>query len=171
MIKKYCIALSLTALSAFLGSCQQRVFGVDEAIWSSLSEQEREKVIDGYNKRREMELVHAQKQKEQELEKIHYHLDTDGQSFSASSSWGNSNHRSSFFSLVRIQSISSNKGRQVLTIGDEQFEISLFSRMSHAWVKGQKVELTKNDSDLLYPVTIRNVENGESVAARKSRRP
>jgi len=179
MIKKYYITLSIAALGVLLSACQQRVFGLDEAVWNTLNEQEREKVIDGYNKRREIELVNSQKQKEKELENERHRQEVEAQTApiyaaadAVSSIWGHSakESRSDCFPFIRIQSVSSNKGKQVLTIGDDKFEVFTFSKMSHAWVKGQKVELTKNDADLLYPVTIKNIDNGESVIARKAKR-
>lgn len=179
MIKRYFTFLSIAALSVLLGACQQRVFGLDEAVWNTLNEQEREKVIDGYNKRREIELVNAQKRKEKELENERHRQEIEAQTApiyaaadAVSSLWGSSGRESRFdrFPFVCIQSVYSNKGKQLLTIGDEQFEVSMFSKMSQAWVKGQKVELTKNDADLLYPVTIKNIDNKESVVARKSKR-
>ena len=179
MTKKYFAALSVALLSIFLGACQQRIFGLDEAVWSTLNEQEREKVIDGYNERREIELVNAQKRKEKELENERHRQEVEAQTApiyaaadAVSSIWGNSTKeaRSDCFSSVRIQSTSSNKGKRVLIIGDDQFEISPFSKMSHAWVKGQKVELTENEDDFFYSIKIKNIDNGESVVARKSKR-
>ncbi len=174
MIKKHYITLSIAVLGALLGACQTRIFGLNEAVWNTLSEPEREKVIDGYNRRREIELLNEQKQKEKELENERHRQEVEAQTapiYAAADAvsviWGNSNGHSSSF--IRIESISSNKGKQVLTIGNEQFEISTFSKMSQAWVRGQKVELTKNEDSLLYPVKIRNMDNGEIVNGRKSK--
>ncbi len=179
MTKKHYITISIGALSILFGGCQQRVFGLDEAVWNTLNQQEREKVIDGYNKRKEIELVNSQKQKEKELENEHHRQEVEAQTApiyaaadAVSSIWGHSakESRSDCFPFIRIQSVSTNKGKQILTIGDDQFEVSAFSKMSHAWVKGQKVELTKNDADFLYPVAIKNIDNGEKVIAKKSKR-
>ncbi len=57
-------AQEATQYPAFL----KGVFGVDEALWNTLSAQERERVIEGFNKRKEMELVNRQKREEKELE-------------------------------------------------------------------------------------------------------
>ncbi|HEX2583214.1 MAG TPA: hypothetical protein VHL30_03770 [Chlamydiales bacterium] len=176
----YFATLSVAFLSLFLGACQQRIFGVDEAIWSTLNEQEREKVIDGYNKRKEIELVNAQKQQEKELENERYRQEIEAETapfYAAADAvsflWGNSTKkgRSDCFSPIRIQAISSHKWKPVLTIGDEKFEVSPFSKMSQAWVKGQKVALTKNEDDCFYPVKIKNFDNRESVVARKTDPP
>lgn len=175
-MKKYRF-LSIAVFSIFLASCQQKMFGVDEAVWSTLNKQEREKVIDGYNKRREIELANAQKQKEKELENMRLVQEVEAQTApfyavadAMSSVFGNSSRksRSDSFSFIRIQSVFSEQEKQMLMIGDDQFEVSRFSKMSHAWVKGQKVELTKNNDSFFYPVTIKNLDNGESVVARKS---
>jgi len=161
------IALSMIALAG----CQQRMFGVDETTWSTLSEQEREKVIEGYNKRREIELVNGLKTKEKELENERHRQEVEAQTApfyaaadAISSICGKETKESS---SNRIQAISPKYSSQVLTIRDTQFKISPFTKMSDAWLKGQRVQISKNDEDLYYSVKIKNLENGEVVSARK----
>ncbi len=175
MRNRHSVTLSLLALTFLLGACQSRIFGLDETVWSTLSEPEREKVIDGYNKRKEIELLNAQKERAQELENERHRQEVEAQTApiyaaadAVSAMWGNS--KSSGSVSLRIQAISSKQGKQVITIGNEAFEVSTFSNMSEAWVAGQKVELIKNEDSLLYPVKIKNRDNGESVEARKAHR-
>lgn len=68
---------------------------------------------------------------------------------------------------IRIESISTSRGKKILTIRGTSYEVSPISQMSDAWVQGQKVELSKNEQDLYYSVTISNIDNGESVVAKK----
>lgn len=157
-----------------LGSCQQQVFGVDQTVWTILSEKERQQVIEGYNRRKELALLQEEKKRDQELENdgLQFELSAEsgsiyGEPDSMSFRWGSGSRKPEFNDTIRVQSISSKMGRQILTIGGEQFEISTFTRLSQAWVKGQKIELSKNESDMFYPVSIRNLDNGECVNARK----
>ena len=46
------IALGLGCL-LMAACCSKKYFGVDEAVWSTLTEQERHQVIEGYNKTKE----------------------------------------------------------------------------------------------------------------------
>lgn len=150
--------LLLIALLTTLSGCQRKIFGIDEDVWTSLSEQQKDKTIEGYNKRRELALLQAQN-KETPF------VDIQPDSFSLS--WNSSDPTTKLDTSVHIQSISSHRGSPVLTIGDCQFKVSPFSKMSKAWVQGQKVKLTKNNDSLSYPVTIYNLENKESVLANK----
>ena len=167
-------AISVFALLA--SACAQRVFGVDEAVWNTLNTQERDKVIDGYNKRKEIELANDQTRKEKELENERHRQEVDAQTapFRAaadaiSSVYGAHNKDNPTDSEIRIQSLSENRGRQTLTIADTQFDVSPLSKLSHAWVKGQKVRLLKNDDEFFYSVKIKNLDNGESVFAKKAK--
>lgn len=166
--------LSILVMGSLFTACQHRVFGVDEAVWTTLNESEREKVIDGYNRRKEIELANEMRQKEKELENQRHRQEVEAQTApfyaaagAVSSIWGSGKEQAPSFSPLHIESISSEKGKQVLTIGDTRFEVPFLSKMSQAWVRGQKVELLHNEADLLYPVKIRNLDNGESVSARK----
>ncbi len=45
------IALGLGCF--LMASCSKKYFGVDEVVWHTLSEKERQQVIEGYNKEKE----------------------------------------------------------------------------------------------------------------------
>lgn len=156
MTKKYYISLAILGL--LTAGCQQRVFGVDEAVWSTLNAKEREQVIEGYNKRKEKELDNERHRQEMEAQTAPIYAAAGV----VSSIMGSANHKDS---SLCIQSIS--PSTHTLTIGDDQFEVSIFSKMSHAWVKGQKVSLSKNENDVFHPVKIKNLDNGETVIAKK----
>lgn len=166
-MKKYLvIAVALT-----VAACQQRMFGVDEATWVTLNEKEREQVIEGYNKRREIELVNSQKQKEKELENERHRQEIEAQTApfyaaadAISSICGNKGECTT--ASNRIQELNRKASRQTVTIAGTVFEVSPFSRFSDAWLKGQKVQVSKNEDELLYTVKIVNLDNGESVNAR-----
>lgn len=169
-MKKYLLIAAALAVAA----CQQRMFGVDEATWITLNEKEREQVIEGYNKRKEIELSNAQKQKEKELENERHRQEIEAQTApfyaaadAISSICGNKGE--GVVASNRIQEINKKLGRQTVTISDTVFEISPFSKLSDAWLKGQKVQVSKNEDELLYSVKIVNIDNGESVNARPKR--
>lgn len=164
---KRCVFIVCTLLS----SCQPGIFGVNEAVWNTLSTEEREKVIEGYNKRKEMELVNRQKREEKQLENERHRQEVEAQTApfyiaadALSSLCGK--HNKSKRSL-RITCVS--KNRRTLTVGDTELNIDPFSKMSHAWVTGQKVQLVKNEQSLLYPIKVINLDNGEIVTAKKSK--
>lgn len=171
---KHCAIFSTILFSLLFTSCHPRVFGVDEAVWNTLNEPERTKVIEGYNRRRETELANQQKEREKELDNQRHRQELDAQNapfyaaadIVSSICQTDSKEKRSYGTW--IQSLSSKHGRQTVTIRDESFEVSWTAEMSDAWLKGQQVEVLKND-DLLYPVTIKNLENGESVHARKKK--
>jgi hypothetical protein len=174
MKKIFYLTLPLTAGFLFLGGCQKTVFGVNEAVWEHLNETEREKVIEGYNKRQELELANLQKQKEKELENERHRQEVAEKTapfyaavnvVSALSKGSKKN--SSYRTPLYIQAISHEIGSHTVTIGDELFEVSVFSKISDAWVKGQEVVLTSSDKKGLYPVKIKNLDNGETLDARK----
>jgi hypothetical protein len=148
-------------------SCQQKMFGVDEATWTTLNEQERDKVIDGYNKRREIELANRIKREEKELENERHRQEVEAQTapfYAAADAISSICKGSNECSIGnRIQAIS----RKAITIQGTEFEISPYSKMSDAWLKGQKVRVSKNEESLLYSVHIKNLDNGEIIAARK----
>lgn len=153
-----------------VASCQQTMFGVDQEVWSTLSEKEREKVIEGYNERKEMELAHQQKRQEKELEIERRQKEIDAQNApiyaAAEAVTSIFRGESENSPMIRIQSIQSKRGKQILTIRDEQFEVPSYIKMD-SWLKGQRVEL-RNGESFLYPVDIKNLDNGDRVSARKS---
>lgn len=168
------IIFSLAAFLLSCSSCQTTVFGVNETVWNTLSESEREKVIEGYNQRKQMQLVQAHQQKEKELENQQRQQEIDGQiaPFYAAADaislfWGN--EKQERISPLRITSLSKDFGTKIIVIGETRFEVSPFTKMSDAWLKGQRVRLLKNEESLLYSVTIRNLDNGENIFARKAR--
>ncbi|MBX9743926.1 MAG: hypothetical protein K2X08_01805 [Chlamydiales bacterium] len=156
---------------ALLSSCQPGIFGVDEVVWNTLSTEEREKVIEGYNKRKEMELVNRQKRDEKQLENERHRQEVEAQTapfYIAANALSSlcSKHDKSKGSL-RISFVSND--RRTPTVGDTELHIYPFSKMSHAWVNGQKVQLLKNEESLLYPIKVINLDNGEVVTAKKSK--
>lgn len=170
-MKKRLTVVSIAFLMTICTSCQQRIFGIDQEVWSTLNEHEREKVIDGYNNRKEIALVNGQKREEKELENERHRQEIEAQTApiyaiadAVSSVYRNCDKEIENF--TRIQSIST-KGKQKLLLRDIRFDVSPFSKMSDAWLKGQKVQLLKNEDDGLYSVTIKNLDNGECVNARK----
>jgi hypothetical protein len=173
-MKKY-LALSTLFVLLATSSCGQRMFGVDEATWNTLSEQEREKVIDGYNQRKELALINEQKEREKELENERHRQEVEAQTApfyaaaDAISSICEKTHKEPKASKYadRIQAVSNKIGDHVVTIGDTKFEVSPFTKMSDAWIKGQKVQVLKNDKEIFYSVKIKNLDNGETVSARK----
>jgi len=180
---KKSVLFSMAALAFTLCSCQQRMFGLDEATWATLSEQEREKVIVGYNSRKEMELVNEQKTREKQLENERRSKEIEAETapfYAAADAISSicevskkqpksSSSKREFNESNRIQAVSSKIGKQVVTIAETQFEVSPFTKFSDAWLKGQKVEISKNDHDMFYSVRIKNLDNGEVVSARKSK--
>ncbi|MBX7066459.1 MAG: hypothetical protein K1X28_04455 [Parachlamydiales bacterium] len=169
-MKKYLIIASAFAIAA----CQQRMFGVDEATWNTLSEKEREQVIEGYNQRKEIALENERQQKEKELENERRRQEIEAQTapFYAAADAISSicNKGENKVASTRIQEVVvKHLGRQTITIADTKFEVSPFSKMSDAWLKGQKVQVSKNDDELLYTVKILNLDNGETVNARQKR--
>lgn len=168
-MKKKLLLPALFSLITLAG-CQQRMFGVDETTWSTLSEQEREKVIEGYNKRREIELANGLKTKEKELENERHRQEVEAQSapfYAAADAISSIYGKEVKESSNKIQNVSGKWSDQTLTIRDTQFKVSPFTKMSDAWLKGQRVQISKNDEDLFYSVKIKNLENGEVVSARK----
>jgi hypothetical protein len=168
MKKNFVLPIILSAIA--LAGCQQRMFGVDETTWSTLSEQEREIVIEGYNRRREIELANGLKTKEKELENERHRQEVEAQTApfyaaaDAISSMCGKEEKTQ--SSNRIQALS-HRGGQSLTIRDTEFKVSYLTKMSDAWLKGQRVQISKNDDDMFYSVKIKNLENGEVVLARK----
>jgi hypothetical protein len=178
-MKKACVLVSV-ALSIFaLVGCQKQTFGVDEDIWSGLSETERAKVIEDYNKKEELKIAGEQKIREKELENERAAKELEARTAPIhaaadviSSLRGNSKHESRKDSkkesskTLEIRSIKSTFSSQVITIDDSSFEVSPFSTASKAWMKGQKVKLSSDSKNSLYPVVIKNLDNGEEVFAR-----
>lgn len=170
---KKCFALSAIFLILATSSCQQRMFGVDEATWTTLSEQEREKVIDGYNQRKELALINEQKEREKELENERHRQEVEAQTapfYAAADAISSICEKSSpkdRKQADRIQAVTNKIADHTVTIGDTKFEVSPFTKMSDAWIKGQRVQVLKNDNELFYTVKIKNIDNGETVSARK----
>lgn len=162
--------LSAIVLSFCLVSCQQSFFGLDEATWTTLSEQEREKVIDGYNKRKELRLIAKQKEEEHEREKELRRQEIEAENAPlyavadvVSTIVRGSNDETH---TLRIQSIQDQPfKKKLLTVRDQVYEVSSYEKLD-SWIRGQRIEIKKNDS-FLYPVKIKNLENGESVLAHK----
>lgn len=173
-MKYFLSLLGLGACLLFFSGCQSRVFGVDEEVWATLSESQREKVIEGYNKRKEIQLAGAHKRKERELQLFERQQEIDAQTapfYAAADAfslfWGPGKEER--LSSLRITSLSKDFGTRVIVIGDTRFEVSPFTKMSDAWLKGQRVKLLKNEESLLYSVTVRNLDNGENIYVRKAR--
>lgn len=168
------ILIPAIASTLILASCQQRMFGVDEATWTTLSEQEREKVIEGYNKRKEIELANKLKTKEKELENERHRQEVEAQTapFYAAADAISSvcgKHEDKVYYSNRIQAISSKIGKKVLTIQGTEFEVSPFTKMSDAWIQGQRVQISQNEDEHFYSVKIKNLDNGETVSAKKKK--
>lgn len=69
---------------------------------------------------------------------------------------------------IRIDSISTGvDNKPVITIQGQQFEVSPFSQMKGAWISGQRVKLSQSSQSSYYDVLIENLDNGETVKARK----
>ena len=69
---------------------------------------------------------------------------------------------------IRIDSISTGvDNKHVITIQGQQYEVSPFSQMSGTWVNGQRVKLSGSSQSSYYDVLIKNLDNGETVKARR----
>ena len=112
--------LPIIALFALvLGGCSPRVFGVDETVWTTLSESEREKVIEGYNKQKEKELENERHRLEIEAQTAPIYAAADA----ISNIWGKSQSKSQRKNYnICIESVSSSFSKNTLTIGGDIFE-------------------------------------------------
>jgi|GEM_PF-6572687 hypothetical protein len=167
-MKKIAIWAAIAMVACF-SSCEKSVFGVDESVWVTLNEKEREQVIDGYNKHEELKIENRQKERELELENERQRQELEAQNapFKAvasvvSSIAGNvSGHGSPY-----IQSIKREHFKTILQIGDTSFEISPFSANIDHWISHQPVKIGKT-SDPFHSISIKNLDNGETVQARR----
>ena len=160
---------NVVALVCFLSSCEKSVFGVNETVWVTLNEKEREQVIDGYNKHQELKIENRQKERELELEneRQRQELDAKNAPFKAvanvvSAIAGNA----SGYGSTSIQSIKKERFTTVMQISNTYFEISPFSPNIDHWIAQQPVKISKA-SDPFYSISIMNLDNGETVQARR----
>jgi len=158
------VSISLIAgmVLSLLAGCQERVFGVKEEVWSTMSEKERGQVIEGYNQ---------SKQKELENERLRQELEAKNAPITAAASVlsalvdRNSKHEKS--SYLKISSVSRSLGTTYLSVGGTKFEVSPFEDGEiDRWFAGQQVKIGKSD-DLMYDISIHNLDFNETVEARK----
>lgn len=161
-MKKYLPFLLLTA-------CQPTIFGIDEQLWHTLSENERSLVIEGYNKRAAVAQTNAQNQREKELENERRRMELDAQNAPLYAAADAISAICGKASATSIESLGKEGFRQTITIAGDKFEVSPFKEMSDAWVKRQRISLSKGN-DTFYPVKIFNHDTNEFINARKADR-
>ena len=161
--------LSGFAIVLCLSSCEKSMFGVNESVWVTLNEKEREQVIDGYNKQQELKIENRQKERELELENERQRQEFEAQnapfktvaSVVSSLAGSVSGHGSTY-----IQSIKKEHFKTIMQISNTNFEISPFSANIDHWVSHQPVKIGKT-SDPFYSISITNLDNDETVQARR----
>ena len=135
--------LFVVALVFCLVSCQQSFFGVDEATWTTLSEKEREKVIEGYNDRKELQLIAKNKEEEYERQKDLRRQEIEAENAPlyavadvVSTIVKGSNNEGCG---LRIQSIQDKPFKpKLLIVSDQVYEISTFSKPACTNIKNSE---------------------------------
>lgn len=69
---------------------------------------------------------------------------------------------------LRIESVViQDNNKPIITIEGQEFEVSPFSEIGDAWIRGQRVEITQGKKSSYYNIDIKNLDNGETVKVRR----
>lgn len=173
------VTLSLIAIGALCTSCLSRsVFGVNEELWNRLSPKEREQVISNHHRVKEKEIEKNAQIRAQELQNERVKQEWDAKNaplLALSDTVGSlfnkqeSTKQTPSSKNHSIQAISFLMGSPVIQVEGVRFEISPFEGINggiSSWLVGQPVKIGSS-KELLYNVVITNLENGETISAKR----
>lgn len=152
------VAISLISFTSCSRLFEPEHFGVKESVWNTLSEECKQKAIEGYNerKRRKLEIDAEFAKRQQEIDannapyefalKVAETITNNGESLS----------------IKKVDSLF----QKVTLSNNTSYSIELSSNIKH-WKKGDTINIYKNKDSITFDWTLANKRTGETARAYK----